>query len=287
MSAITPQLLIKDSLQLFSLPDIYFQISEMISDPRFSVKDIGQIIGKDPALSARLLKIVNSSIYGFQSRVDRVSRAVTIIGAEELKNLIFATSVVTKFRAIPTELVDMTDFWLRSIKCSVIAKNLAVECSVLHGERLFLAGLLHDIGSLVFYHKLPEKSLEVLMEAKHDRRLVPELEQKIIGFTHAELGSVLIKTWGFPESLYETLAYYLNPESTQVHKLDTYLLNLASRLADISLYGESVEDVLTKYSSGALSIMRINEEQITHAMEEAEKEFSQVFELMAPDKKFH
>ncbi len=159
MSEITPQLLIKDSLQLFSLPDIFFQISEMINDPRFSVKDIGLVIGKDPALSARLLKIVNSSFYGFQSRVDRVSRAVTIVGVEELKNLVLATSVVAKFNNIPTELVDMTDFWLRSVKCGLITKFLAIENSVLHHERLFLTGLLHNLGSLVFYYKLPNKSL--------------------------------------------------------------------------------------------------------------------------------
>jgi HD-like signal output (HDOD) protein len=287
MSEMTPQLLIKDSLQLFSLPDIYFQISEMISDPRFSVKDIGHVIGKDPALSARLLKIVNSSLYGFQSRVDRVSRAVTIVGVEELKNLVLATSVVSKFNDIPTELVDMTDFWLRSVKCGLIAKFLAIENSVLHQERLFLTGLLHNLGSLVFYYKLPNKSLKVLVAADHDRRLVGGLEQEIIGFNHAELGSVLIKSWGLPESLFEAIGCYLQPELAQVHKLDAYLLNLASRLTDLSLHSGSVNDILAEYSDEALHVLRLNVDQITRVLQSADEEFLQVFELIAPDKRFH
>ncbi|MCK5828746.1 MAG: HDOD domain-containing protein [Methylococcales bacterium] len=287
MGVITPQLLVKDSLELFSLPDIYFQISEMINDPRFTVQDIGAVIGRDPALTVRLLKIVNSSLYGFQSRVDRVSRAITIIGIEELKNLVLATSVVTKFRKIPTELVDMTDFWLRSVRCGMIAKFLAIERDVLHRERLFLTGLLHDIGSLVFYYKLPEKALEVLQEAKHNRCLIAGLEQEKIGFTHAELGSVLVKSWGLPESLYESIGHYLRPELAQVNKLDTYLLNLASQLSDLSQRGVSIDDVLTGCSKEGLSIIRLSVEQIEKVMENADEEFSQVFELMAPNKRFH
>jgi HD-like signal output (HDOD) protein len=287
MDNINPQVLIQNSLQLFSLPDIYFQISEMINDPRFSIKEIGQVISKDPALSARLLKIVNSSLYGFQSRVDRVSRAVSIVGAEELKNLVLATSVVTNFNHIPSELVDMTDFWLRSVRCGLIAKNLAKECAILHQERLFLTGLLHDIGSLVFYCELPEKSLKVLLSANHDRHLIPKLEQEIMGFTHAQLGAALLKSWGMPESLHEAVEHYLTPELAQVHKLDTYLINLASKLTCAPQQGMTTDDILASYSDGVLSLIRLDAAQVNRVMREVDGEFSSVFALMAPDKKFH
>ena len=153
MDDLTPQLLIKDSLEIFSLPDIYFQVAEMIKDPRFSAEDMGQVISKDPGLSARLLRVVNSSFYGFQAKVDTISRAITIVGIEDLQNLVLATSVIDKFSHIPSELVDMTDFWLRSVHCGVIARLLAKENSVLHCERLFLTGLLHDLGLWCFIIK--------------------------------------------------------------------------------------------------------------------------------------
>jgi len=287
MDELSPQILIQDSLEVFSLPDIYFQISEMINDPRYTADDMGKVIAKDPGLSVRLLKIVNSSFYGFQARIDTISRAITIVGIEDLKSLVLATSVIDKFNNIPVELVDMTDFWLNSVHCGLIAKLLAKESAVLHSERLFLAGLLHGLGSLVMYSKIPDKASEVLLAADYDRRLVGGLEHEIIGFTHADVGAELIKSWGLPESLYEAIGCYLNPEESLVYKLDAYLLCLASRLTSLAQQDETIESVLAEFSEQALLIMRLDSVSVTRMMEMVDAELSQVFELMAPNKRFH
>ncbi len=283
----TLQSLVDGAIELFSLPDIYFQVNEMISDPRFSVENIGRVIAKDPALSARLLKVVNSPFYGFQAKIDTVSRAIVVIGIDDLKNLILATSVVDKFNKIPCELVDMTTFWMHSVNCGVIAKLLAKESLVLHSERLFLAGLLHNIGSLVLYHKMPNESLKVLLAADNDRNLIGGLEQEIIGFNHAEMSGELIKSWGLPESLYEAIACYLNPAAAQVHKLDAYLLSLAAFLVNASDQGLVIEDVIDELDQRQFSLIHLKKDQILGVVHQAESDFSQLFELMAPNKKFH
>ena len=287
MGELSPQVLIQDSVELFTLPDIYFQISEMINDPMFSAKDIGEVICKDPGLSARLLKVVNSSLYGFRARIDRVSRAITLVGAEELKQLVLATSVINKFSEIPTEVIDMTDFWLRCVRCAVIAKSLAKETFVLHHERLFITGLLHDIGSLVFYHKLPKKSVQVLLAADHNRSLITGFEQKIIGFTHAEVGALLIKLWGLPESIYEPIHYYPNPNISQSHRFDAHIINLAVRLTDWLEQDALFDEILLESSADTLSVLRLNVNQIRHAMKQAEEEITQVFEHIPSGKRFH
>jgi HD-like signal output (HDOD) protein len=287
MQTMTPQTLVKDTSKLFSLPDIYFQIREMINDPRFSIVDVGQVLGKDPALSLRLLKIVNSSFYGFSARVDTVSRAITIIGINDLQNLVLATTVVDSFRNIPNNLIDMTAFWLRSISCGVIARLLAKKSAILHSERLFLMGLLHDIGSLVLYAKLPGKSLDVLLLAENNRYRVADLEQEIIGFTHADVGSELINLWGLPESLAEAIKYYLNPDNALIHKLDAHLLFLAARLSDCITENKTVADVLAEVPEDTLLITRLNGQQIMDAMLIASAEINQVFELIGPAKSFH
>lgn len=287
MDELTPQSMIQNSLELFSLPDIYFQISEMVSDPRFSTSDMGEAIIKDPGLSLRLLKIVNSSYYGFQAKIDTISRAITIVGVDDLLNLVLATSVIDKFDKIPIELVDMTDFWMRSVRCGIIAKLLAKESSILHCERLFMTGLLHDIGSLVMYCKIPDKSHEVLLAANYDRQLVGVIEKQVLGFTHADVGAELIKSWGLPESLFEAVGCYLEPEVALVHKLDTYLLSLASRLTELSPHDVMPEVVLSGFTENALSIMRIDLELVDKVLVQAEVKFSQVFELMVPSKRFH
>jgi HD-like signal output (HDOD) protein len=287
MIKLTAENMVAGDLQLFSLPDLYFQVSEMINNPRYTAVDIGQVISKDPGLSARLLRVVNSSFYGFQAKIDTISRAITIVGVDDLKNLVLATTVIDKFSKNPAELIDMTDFWLRSVHCGVIARALAKESSVLHSERLFLAGLLHDLGSLVLYYRLPDKSLEVLLAADYDRKLVAKLEYEMIGFTHAKVGSVLIKSWSLPESLSESIAYYLNPEVSQAYKLDVYLLSMAVKLADCAQQNISIEKVMAGFSDEALAIICLDVEKVSKAVGQAEFEFSQVFELLAPGKKFY
>ena len=275
------------AIKLFSLPDIYFQINEIINDPRFTAEDIGKIILKDPALSFRLLKIVNSSFYGFKARVDTISRAVTIVGLEDLQNLILATSVVDTFSKIPCELIDMTGFWMRSVNCGVLAKLLAQKSAVLHSERLFLAGLLHDIGSLVLYEQLPEQSKQVLKAANHDRTLIAELELDSIGFTHADVGGALISKWGLPDSLSTTITCYLQPEKAQTYKLDAYLVFLASRLAVNVGLGFPAEHMLEQLPEHIFSVIPPDFKDLEIIVEQANDEFSQVYELIAPNKKFH
>lgn len=287
MSYLSAEALAKDAKELFSLPDIYFQLNQMIHDPRFSLSDIGAVIAKDPALSVRLLRLVNSSFYGFQSRIDSIPRAIAVVGVDDLYNLVVATCVVDRFAKIPTDLVDMTAFWMRSVHCAVVTRLLAKNSAVLHADRLFLAGLLHDVGSLLLYQKMPEQALRVLLAIEHDRRLLSGFEEEIIGFNHAEVGRELLKLWGLPESLYEVVGHYRDPENAQNHKLDTQLLNLATRLVDEAEQGRPVEDSLAELEEKTLAFVRLTREQILLIMELATSEFAQVFALLAPDKPFH
>ena len=276
--------LVMDAKELFSLPDIYFQLNEMIHDPRFSVADIGSVIGKDPGLSARLLRLVNSSFYGFQSKVDTISRAISIVGLDDLYHLIISTCVVDSFAEISSDLVDMTDFWLRSVHCGVVARLLANECPGLNAERLFLVGLLHDIGSLAIYQKIPELAGQVLKAIGHDRRMLDKVEQNVLGFTHAQVGSELLSSWGLPGSLCEVVAFYRQPELAINHKLDVLVLNLASRLVDDRVYGRPVEHTVLEFSDHTLGLLRLERIQIVAVMERADNEYLQIFEQLLPSK---
>lgn len=281
MKAAAIKLLIAGSTGLFSLPDIYFQLNEMIRDSRHSPAEIGAVIARDPALSARLLRVVNSPFYGFQARIDTLSRAITVIGVDDLYGLVVATCIADRFRQIPCELVDMAGFWRRSIHCAVLVRALAKRCAVLHAERLFIAGLLHDIGSLLLYHRLPEPSRQALLAANGDRRLIPGLEQNLMGFTHAEVGRELLKNWGLPESLYETVGCYLEPEQALLHKLDAHLLYMACRLADSKTPDERAHTA-AGFSKQSLTLARIGREQILEIADQVERELPQMLDLLSP-----
>jgi len=130
-----------------------------------NAKQLGEIISHDPALTARILRIVNSAYYSLANKVELVSRAVSIVGEEDLRNLVLATSAVDSFKRIPNQLVDIDLFWRHSVHTGIISRLLSKHCNILHGERLFVAGMLHDIGKLVLYYKEPELSQQVLIHA--------------------------------------------------------------------------------------------------------------------------
>jgi len=278
----TAKAVVVDAKELFSLPDIYLQLNEMIRDSRFSVTDIGSVIAKDPSLSARLLRVVNSSFYGFQSKIDTISRAISIVGLDDLYNLVVTTCVVDRFAKVSSELVDMTDFWMRSVHCGVVSKLLAKECPAINAERLFLAGLLHDIGSLVIYQKMPELATKVLLAIRYDRRLLTGFEQEILGFTHADVGKELLSLWGLPESLYELIEFYRQPELAVNYKLDVLVLNLASRLVDDRVFGRPVEETLKDIPDQVLVSLRLNRERVAQLMDQADTEYLEIFERLLP-----
>ncbi len=286
MAKLTAKSLVQGVVTLFSLPDIYQQVERMIEDPRFTAADIGEVIAKDPALSMRLLKLVNSSFYGFQARIDTISRAIIVIGITDLKSLVLATSVVDTFSQISSDLVDMNDFWLQSIHCGIIARLLAKHSAVLHSERLFLTGLLSHVGSLVLYQKLPKLSEKVLKLANYNVALVPSIEQELIGVTFADVGGELIKAWSLPDALHESIAYQLTPEKALAHRLDAQLLHIASIFSRQLVYDkQSIFNLWKTIPIERRSVVSLTPDELVLLLTQAEQDMAQFFELLMSGKK--
>ncbi|MGH8549900.1 MAG: HDOD domain-containing protein [Methylococcales bacterium] len=276
--------LVQGAIELVSFPDIALKINGMIDDPCFDADDLGDVISQDPGLTSRLLKVANSPCYGFQARIDTVARAIALIGMQDLRNLILASSAVDTFTRIPPDLIDMTDFWIRSLHCGILANLLARQCSVLKPEGLFVAGLLSDIGSLVMYHKIPDECREILLAAGDNRRIVGELEQEILGFTHADVAAELTALWSFPEPLRVAIGRHLNPLAVDEHWLDANLVFLANRLCEVSIQGRSIDDTLAEIPLGVLQGLRLTREQVVQVLKALGTDFSKVFDLIIPDR---
>ena len=118
--------LVEQSPQISSLPTIFYQINEAVEGPECSFVEIGEIISGDPSLSARLLRIVNSSFFGFPSKIETITHAVTIVGTAQLHDLALATTVVNQFKGVPKDLINMEKFWLHSVATGLAARIIAV-----------------------------------------------------------------------------------------------------------------------------------------------------------------
>ncbi|RDH83091.1 MAG: signal transduction protein [endosymbiont of Galathealinum brachiosum] len=225
--------LIERSGKLGSLPAIVYKVFAVMDESHSTATKIGKVINDDPALTARLLKLVNSPFYGFTAKVDTVYRAVALIGHEELRSVVIAASAINVFNGIPAELVSMKDFWKRSLAVAVTARVLAAFKREKTIERFFIAGLLHDIGSLLMYLKLPEEMAQVLQQETSNGIERARTEKEIIGYEHTEVGGGLLKKWNLPPQICASVRYQLEPgKAPEKEQESAWLLCLANEIVD-------------------------------------------------------
>ena len=279
---IDPIELIRNKIKLPSLPVIFNQINEAISDPKSSATHVANIINKDSSLSARLLKIVNSALYGFPSRVDTISRAVAIIGTKQLSILALGTSALTVFKGIPSDLLDMRLFWKHSIACGIIARIIASYKNDKMTERFFLAGLLHDIGRLIMLKHLPFQAKEALHRAKRTNSLLCKTEEEVTGFNHTVIGSILVKEWKLPGTLESAIRYHHSCPESKI-SLESAMVHLSDIITNALEIGTSGEQFVPPLNMKAWDEIGLSTGVLAAAVREAEAHIAQTVHIFFPD----
>lgn len=192
-------------------PAIIFEFNTILNDPLSSANDIAAVAARSPSLAALLLKIANSTAYGSNFGIDTLSRAAALLGTREAGGLAMVISSVQYFRDIPKELIDMAHFLRHSLACGLLSRILGAQAKAPNTERLFLAGLLHDIGRLVLYRYFPEQAKLVLKMAMRTGLSVYEIEKESMGISHTQIAGHLIKQWKFPDALVNGIIYHHRP----------------------------------------------------------------------------
>lgn len=301
----TPQELVSGNVDLVSLPEVCIRVQTMTDDPDCTAAGLGKVISQDIALTASLLKLVNSAYYGFPTKIDTVSRAVSIVGIRELRDLSLAMSAVEVFSSIPDNLVDMASFWRHSVFCGVLAQALSSYCNVLHKERLFIAGLLHDVGKLLIYCKMPEQASKLLRKIDSCSDDLCLEERKLFEFDHAQVGAELLLLWQLPPSLQEAVAYHHSPELAEQAKLEAAIIHIANAvtnyieqaernnplpyydpyaifLSSSELTGEIKEEHITQATSAAWKVTGITTANIKSSVQAASQNFEEILSLIYP-----
>jgi HD-like signal output (HDOD) protein len=278
--------LVKGIVKLISLPEIYIRVNQVMENPNHNTRQLGEVISHDPSLTARILKIVNSSYYGLVVKIELVSRAVSIIGEDDLRSLVLATSAVDTFKRIPNQLVDIDLFWRHSVHTGIVARILSKRCNILHGERLFVAGLLHDIGKLILYFKEPELSQQVLLQAGDTDGLVYTAEKNIMGFTHADVGGALMKNWQMADTLHEVIQYHHQPLKAQKYPTETAIVHIANCVVNaIGPDAEVDEELLRDYPGfepKTLDITGLKLSMLPEVMDRAWEQTGEVLDIICP-----
>jgi HD-like signal output (HDOD) protein len=232
--------LLEASNRMGTLPVVFHRLVEMINDSNTNITEIADLIAVDPALTAKLLRLVNSPLYGLAHKIDTISRAVAMVGTRQLVMLAMGATLVTAFKGMPVSLVNMQSFWSHSISCGAASRLLTKHASLSQPENFFVAGLLHDISRLLVYTQLPNHSLYILTEAKRRQESIRTLEKETLGFTHEELGGELLKAWNCPDVLVRRVAMHHAPLTGDAPAEDA-VLPVANMLAHALGYGSSGE----------------------------------------------
>ncbi|SMF00849.1 HDOD domain-containing protein [Desulfovibrio gilichinskyi] len=237
---IDPISLISSEIKLPSLPQVFLEMRRVINDPASSATDLARVISRDTALTAFLLRMVNSAFYNFPSKIDTISRAVAVIGTKQLSTLALGTSVMDMFKDIPADILDLELFWRHSFACGIIASQLSKMFKKGTPERCFVAGLLHDIGRPVFMMTMPERAIAATAISRNKKDLMFKSERIVAGFDHAELGGVLLRKWNLPFSLVTSVLYHHNPEKAvkSPEALYVYFANIIAKTLGIGGSGD-------------------------------------------------
>ncbi len=276
---ITIESIIEKTDTLPSLPLFYDRLNEKINHPRSSLADIGQVIGEDQGLTVRLLKLANSPLYGYQANIDSITRALTLIGIQQLRDLALAVSVMGSF-SVPSADINMKSFWKHNIACGILARNIATYRREFNQERFFVSGMLHDVGVLVMYHAIPDVAREIRKEAKNRRELNYVTERKLLGFEHGGVGSSLLAKWKIPLNIAEPVARHHSPDAALKYPLETATIHLADIICHTMEYGLTGDGLIPPVSDTAWSILDISVNKLDTIIKHSETQIEETFTVM-------
>lgn len=255
--------------QLGTIPEVTQRLLALANDPKSNAADFNRVIMTDPALSARVLRIVNSSLYGFPGQISSINRAIVMLGVNAIRNLALSASFAKVFQGPAIHaLFNPAALWLHSARTAVAAKALSDHLRLSVGDEAFLAGLIHDVGFVVLAQTqavglglvFDEVSGCLRRGAQFD---VLEIEQRILDTDHGLVGAALCAHWKFPVTLSAVAeGHHVPSEVAPVHQRLAALIHVAERVGE-TFDGPFHSDLSTlEIGIDVMDMLRIKPDQV-------------------------
>ena len=203
-----------------SLPSLYGEIVDQTNDPHITLSEIATTISKDIAMTAKILKLVNSAFFGLGREVSSLHEAISYLGIETIKSLVLTVNAFTQLEKGDQRVIPMEAIWSHSLAVGAGAKQIAEaeECSSMVREQCFAAGMLHDIGKLVLAVNFPKEYASIVRSCAQSSKSLLEEERAQLGADHAEVGGALLGLWGLPGAIVDAIALHHTPSSTPIKR---------------------------------------------------------------------
>lgn len=276
------QELVQSCTSVFTLPEIYFRVRDVVDDPHSTMDDLANVLKLDPAISARLLRIVNSPRYGLPKQIDTITRTVNLLGVQAVTDLVTATTIGRTFAGMPIQLMDVSTFWRKSVLCALLAGKIAKSCGLHDSERFFIEGLLRDIGHLVLYQTVPQRAQSALVEAAYLDNSLAEVEQSNIGCDFTEVGAELIKFWGMPAQIEQAIRHQLTPNEAGEFSLHACIVHLAGVVVDNEELEPNRRRAALPFHSHAVTNTQFNPANLPTLLMDAHAQLQDTLSLLYP-----
>jgi HD-like signal output (HDOD) protein len=216
------ELLVSEMKSLPSVPSLYMELMKELEASEPSIKNVSQIISRDPGMTAKILQLVNSAFFGLRRRISSAADAVSLLGLDTTKTLVLSIRIFSEFEAACARQLPVEEIWSHSLRVAALAQAIArAETSNTElAQAAFTAGLLHEVGRLILADRLGDRYRQVMAAIECDPIPVAMAERNVFGAAHPEVGAYLLGLWGLPNSIVEAVAFYDNPSNSNATHFD-------------------------------------------------------------------
>jgi len=260
-----------------TLPSVLDEVSKLVQDPASSTEQIAKVISKDQVLSAKVLKMVNSPIYGFPRRISTIQHALVLLGFNVIKGLIISTSVFDIMAK------NMIGLWEHSLGCALACSSIAKIAGLKDPEEYSVAGLLHDLGKVVATVQLPELKKEIDVLLKEKELAYIEAEVEVMGFGHDRVNAWLADHWHLPLRLREALAWHHRPKSAQHYPDMAAVVHIGDFLTRAFEVGSGGDDHISYLKPEALEILNLKLTDLEKVLDDLGQEFVELSDFRPED----
>jgi len=257
-------------------------IIQITQNPKSSALEVGRGISQDPALVSKILRIANSTFYGFPGKISTIPHAVVILGFVNIRNLVLAASISKIFSSKGENgHFDREGFWKHSLACGVTSKLIAKRSGMKNLEEVFIWGLLHDVGKLVLDAYFNEDFTRVVHLAREKEVLLRDAEQELLGFGHAEVGGIVADKWNLPPAMIKVIRFHHNPTEANESMRMAAIVHLADVLCRAIGVGDGVDSKVPCVDKESWRLFRLNKQTIKRLFSEMEREIANAKALLA------
>lgn len=262
-----------------TLPTVASKLVTMTAKEETTISDIANVISKDVSLSAKLLKVANSSFYSFPTKIGSINQAVSVMGTNAVRSLVLSFSFLNIRPNNRDDIFNYDRFWEKSLAAAVAAKLITADFKHIEAEEIFIAGLLQNIGEMIVARAFPQEYERVLERIEQGQLSVPAAEKEVLGTDHTIIGYAITKNWKFPAYLIDPIRYHHHPEAYKKNDANLKLALDAIHLSDLIvniLYAQRPETFHRQFKEKCRTMVGLEDQVIDRILETVHTEIGQI-----------